>query len=588
MCVEKLKPIFNIFLTLLFKGYKEEYTEQFVLYLKNSFKIVFWIFIFINVLNYIGSKIYNYKNSQRQKKELENLDENCANNELYKALYSYFDNKENHSPILIDGEWGAGKTYAIEEFLNHYYKYKNKKIYRISCFGITTREQLIELVKDVCEKEDDGLYKEIIDLISKIPIIGEFLKNIFGPKYDLNSIKENSIFIFDDFERVEPFSKDINKEDNNYNLQILAKYNIINGFIDSLMETYNMKVVILVNIDKLVDGYFYENFVEKLAVKMYKINSKTVSFSSVWKDSISSIIMDSELNEKLNNIYENVKEAAELIWKNGNCENIRVLRKTIFNYIDFIKYLMDSNYTFDKENNEEIGIFLTCIIEGIFDEEKWNVLEKYFHNIKIGENISTYFDKNIINNNFGNENDFVNYFRKINTIWYSSNSLRNYWKNLEDNHKILPIKMEKLNIESKKVLCLNKFNYNEINVKEIECVYWSDLAYIINIKKDSAIKKAIELIKNKKVNFYSNNENMYINIEKEDSSINLNYIFETIKTYGIEKIIIKNYELFLALFRYIENELGNDINKQESDLSANIKELYLELKNAYNDIKDIF
>ena len=63
---------------------------------------------------------------------LNNNNQNKELKELYKSLYNYFSDKNNKTPIFITGEWGAGKTYTIENFLDNYYKYSKQDIYKIS------------------------------------------------------------------------------------------------------------------------------------------------------------------------------------------------------------------------------------------------------------------------------------------------------------------------------------------------------------------------------------------------------------------------------------------------------------------------
>ena len=567
MCIDFLDDIFTTFMKLIFDFYKSDYTESVTGFMKDNFKYIFWGYIILCLINSITNFWYNCKQNKKQQKDLEELDEDLGNNTLYKNLYDYFQNKDNKNPIIVKGEWGSGKTYSINEFFEKYYKFKKQKVYRISCFGITTREQLIDLVMEVCEKEDKSLYKEIINIIGKIPIIGEFLKNILGPKYDLNSLKENSIFIFDNFERIEPYIKAERNENLTNKLDVIPKYNIVTGFIDNLIEIYNMKVVILVNDNELVEEYFYKNFIEKLSSKIYTINPKNISVEDVWNEAMSFILMSNEIKQKLNEIFNQVKEGAEMIWQESNCENIRILKRTIYNYIEFIKYLILSEYNFDKQNNEEIGLFYSYFINVIPNEHSYSEISRIFNNIKKGENISSYIEKYKFKDVEKNDK-VINLFSEVNTIWYCDYNLSKLWKNLENNHYVLQKELEEINVETKKKVCLNKFNYSDISVNEIECVYWDDALCLLNIEKEKVIPKIIELIDNEKINFKFNP--IYVGKDEfgYDYKNNLGDVFKAIPIYKVEKMFEERIDLTKALFKYLEKRVPQINNPENVPLDA--------------------
>ncbi len=125
-----------------------------------------------------------------------------GNNRLEIGLFRYL--RESNIPrcFLISGEWGTGKTYDIRQFFEKYYRYNDKNIYRISCFGLDTREKVINEINATIERSDDSFYKFIIQAIQIIPIIGELLSRILKKSYSYTSVSKNSIFIFDDFERI--------------------------------------------------------------------------------------------------------------------------------------------------------------------------------------------------------------------------------------------------------------------------------------------------------------------------------------------------------------------------------------------------
>lgn len=54
----------------------------------------------------------------------------------------YIDDEERHYAIAIDGKWGSGKTRFIEKDLGKHLKEHNKRLVRISLFGIATSTEL--------------------------------------------------------------------------------------------------------------------------------------------------------------------------------------------------------------------------------------------------------------------------------------------------------------------------------------------------------------------------------------------------------------------------------------------------------------
>lgn len=99
------------------------------------------------------------------------------------VLFRYL--REGTAPrcYLVTGEWGSGKTYEIDHFFEKYYKYSNRKIYRISCFGISSRKELIEEINNTIEREDDSFYTFSIQALKYIPVVGDALYKVLKKSY---------------------------------------------------------------------------------------------------------------------------------------------------------------------------------------------------------------------------------------------------------------------------------------------------------------------------------------------------------------------------------------------------------------------
>ena len=171
---------------------------------------------------------------------------NEINNYVDETLYNY--------AVMIDGEWGCGKTYFIKERLykelekyeNEHrqsdHNYQQRKIIYVSLYGVKSIEEVTKklLMEALIAKagKGKGMIKKGTEVISSVlPVMFDILKNK-GIELDANNITEameklvsikNSILIFDDLERCD------------------CPINEILGYINSFVEHENMKVIIIAN-----------------------------------------------------------------------------------------------------------------------------------------------------------------------------------------------------------------------------------------------------------------------------------------------------------------------------------------------------
>ena len=131
----------------------------------------------------------------------------------------------------------------------------------------------------------------LIDILNKIPIIGGLLEDALKSDYEFKDLKERSIFIFDDLERinipkyknrytrewyrvrnirenprertplneiykefkeVEGAFREIDNSLEKIKEEInIEKFNVITGLINELIERYNMKVIVICNKEEI-------------------------------------------------------------------------------------------------------------------------------------------------------------------------------------------------------------------------------------------------------------------------------------------------------------------------------------------------
>lgn len=344
----------------------------------NYCKIEIYICIILNIIYHIFLAILKYVLNKIQLKNLLYLNNHNINNEIYEYLKS----KEKR-PFLITGEWGSGKTYTINNFFKNYYKYNKQKIYKISCFGIENRTALINEMKNIFEKEDNSLSKKLLNIINKIPIFGDFLCGLLKNDYDIKNIPENSIFIFDDFERIAPYG--MKKINENIEFQILSKYNIVIGVINELIDRYNMKVFILCNTNEINKGFVYNVFEEKLSCKRFEIEADSNVFTNLTRRALNSyVFFDEDEKKKINEFFKIISPKMEDYWKNTGIQNIRILSGIISAFIELIK-----KYTWVNDTDYRDIFFSIYVYHILYYTNKLDSLNE----IEEGENIYNYFKK---------------------------------------------------------------------------------------------------------------------------------------------------------------------------------------------------
>ena len=388
-------------------------------------------------------------------------------------------------------------------------------------------------IENVCEVEDNGLFNKFIDIIEKIPIIGAFLKNVLEKKYDINNIKKGSIFIFDNFERIEvcdcSYNNGIKTVEND--VEVLSKYNIVSGTIDELIETYKMKVIIIANENEMVPGYVYDTFITKLACKKYTIKKKDFIFSEIWNNIISKEINVEEKYKKVfEEIFENVEENTLKVWKDCKCENIRILHKCLYNYVNYILYLLQNNHSFDSRIDEKLSIYYTNLLVN---------LNYNFRRLKIkqGENIGLSYLRNV--------DKCDNSIFEIDAIWFTDNDINKKWINLEQNNfemrQLIEEILSKTNCDIKYLTprnCLNK----EIKIDKINL---DNIMLLLIIKGEDFIENAIKIF---------NTASIY--------NFETNSIRENLRNDVVRAMFINNTELRNSFFEAMERSCTKDRNKE--------------------------
>lgn len=213
--------------------------------------------------------------------------------EITEILIEYIKEKRYTNAILIDGDWGTGKTFFIKKILLKELKKnvgKKDRCLYVSLYGIEDVVQISSkiyaeiLVNSVTNFFEDKIKKTFIytgiKLATKLSSTFESWKGIRLPSLkDIINIK-NCIIIFDDIERA---NMDINK---------------ILGYVNDLVEHNEVKAILVANEKEIVENEKYIKIKEKLIGKTIKYAPK---LSIVYKNILECYIKNNiQLMEYLN------------------------------------------------------------------------------------------------------------------------------------------------------------------------------------------------------------------------------------------------------------------------------------------------
>lgn len=233
------------------------------------------------------------------------------------SLLRYLNTPDTNRCYLITGKWGVGKTFMLRKFIDKYYSKSAMQVYSISCVGLSDRNGIIDEINNAIKKADKTTFAEIIELVSGLPIVGGLLERLLKKEYEYGKVKKNSIFVFDDLERISfmPNHTNNNKmtylgpnifgksefnrleqgleriSDNldfvgesissNTSYEMINKYLPVTGIINEMIDRYNYKVIIVCNTDVLGERYTTEIIRNKLNCIEYRQNTTNESISQL-------------------------------------------------------------------------------------------------------------------------------------------------------------------------------------------------------------------------------------------------------------------------------------------------------------------
>ncbi|MCK5319809.1 hypothetical protein KAJ61_00285 [Candidatus Parcubacteria bacterium] len=265
------------------------------------------------------------------------------NNHIEKYL-KYYCNAKNITPftVLLKGKWGCGKTYFIKKFI----KKQKGNFFHVSLYGLSNFDEinekiiieLLPLISTKYNKIASSLFKKIKD----IPIIkkwvppdsNELIIDIF-----LKNKRNETVLIFDDVERCD------------------IAIDKLFGYINHFVEFKNQKIILIANEEEILKLEYkskYREIKEKLIGKEFFVNPSPQKAIKIFTQDISC--------KNLKDRSEKVKKLLLEIFKQSNCNNLRLIQQALSDFEYFFENLQDeiqrNTEIFKKMFYEFIVIFI--------------------------------------------------------------------------------------------------------------------------------------------------------------------------------------------------------------------------------------
>ena len=236
-----------------------------------------------------------------------------------KIIIDYVLSKDTDYAIMIDGEWGAGKSWYWDHVLTEQIKKIPTKdhtaekpslynVAKISLFGISSADDLrIKIFEETSTffsnkyvKTGAKLTGMVINKFASFFNVSETCaKDVSGLLSEFSVNLEHYVLCFDDLERIKT--------------KLLIE---LLGYINSLVEQDRVKVVFICNENELKD------------IDYHKYKEKIVRFTHTIKADISEMVVEfaKGRNEGYSKYLVERKSFIASIYQKGNCSNLRTLK----------------------------------------------------------------------------------------------------------------------------------------------------------------------------------------------------------------------------------------------------------------------
>ncbi len=271
-----------------------------------------------------------------------------ADDEIVDILINYVDESIYDYAVMIDGEWGCGKTYFIKKRLytelekhekekaQNQEGYKPKGIIYLSLYGVKSLEEVSKqiLMESYFVKSGNakGIIRKGTEITGKmLPVLFDIIKTKTGLELEAENVSnaaggffsvKDSILIFDDLERCN------------------CPVNEVLGYINTYVEHEGMKVIIIANQKEIGKNAYLTNQELKYLVAA---------------------------NEKIN-FDENIERKSNFFTQSNEEEKIKENAVAISTIKDRINKLFGQDVQYEKVKEKLVGvtIYYYPVLQDVF------------------------------------------------------------------------------------------------------------------------------------------------------------------------------------------------------------------------------
>lgn len=322
--------------------------------------------------------------------------------DIVNVVIKYIDENLYNYAILIDGDWGCGKTYFVKEYLidkieNHEKNkekedksYKCRRVVYISLYGVKSADDVTKQIFMESYLAKTGKAKNVLkkgtEVAGKLlPVAFDVMTSFTGVKADNDKVLgvindfltiKNSILIFDDLERCD------------------CPVNEMLGYINGFVEHEELKVILVANQKEIGK----ESYIKNMELKYLVAANQNIDFES-----------QSE-NQKILNMYTQKDEKDK---KTVEPVSIDVIENRI-------NRLFGQDIMYERIKEKLVGITI------YYQPDLKNVFEYFIKNKNFNSDLQTYlkanlsfFEEYMLGEKHPNLRTFQFFLSKINDLYKS-------------------------------------------------------------------------------------------------------------------------------------------------------------------------
>lgn len=353
-----------------------------------------------------------------------------SDEELLSEIKYYIENKFYNYAVMIDGAWGSGKTYFVNQVLLPELKKETKKSIYISLYGVSNIDELSKkiyikfLLKDKSDRINSTLLAgatEALDVVSGLisPFIGKYGDIEIKEKKIQNLVQKfvpikDCILIFDDLERC------------NCPMREILGY--INGFV----EQAGMKVLIIANQNELRQKMDAQSMALQLQAVLGE--DEKLDFEDKQENEIYNLLAGKNTQEegiKKVSIKEALKRVSQVFKQPSGYERIREkIIGSIYYYRPNIKkamlHLIENKFSYGEIGRSQLEKNLNYLADYMEKEQHVNFRTFQFFLLKMNGLFSEIKAETY-------ENQDMVYKKLIQACWYAcimfkKGNLDDIWK----------------------------------------------------------------------------------------------------------------------------------------------------------------